>query len=109
MPDAFISQSPPRHARSIGCPRLCGARPSDGQRREDQEPDRSREGSYGGLSHQTHVRLSRGLQTRSEERRVGKECVSQCRSRWSTPHSQQNKHYHLTTIFLLRLYNYTHY
>src|SRR3546814_14795540 len=27
--------------------------------------------------------------TRSEERRVGKECVSTCRSRWSTYHSQK--------------------
>src|SRR3546814_11623944 len=27
-------------------------------------------------------RLSRTTRTRSEERRVGKECVSQCRSRW---------------------------
>src|SRR3546814_20833255 len=28
----------------------------------------------------------RGLRTRSEERRVGKECVSTCRSRWSPYH-----------------------
>src|SRR3546814_20500743 len=28
---------------------------------------------------------------RSEERRVGKECVSTCRSRWTTYHSQKNK------------------
>src|SRR3546814_16961871 len=28
----------------------------------------------------------RGLVTRSEERRVGKECVSTCRSRWSPYH-----------------------
>src|SRR3546814_18277686 len=28
---------------------------------------------------------------RSEERRVGKECVSTCRSRWSPYHSQKNK------------------
>src|SRR3546814_18778525 len=28
---------------------------------------------------------------RSEERRVGKECVSTCRSRWSTYHSNKNK------------------
>src|SRR3546814_19481169 len=28
---------------------------------------------------------------RSEERRVGKECVSTCRSRWSPYHSKQNK------------------
>src|SRR3546814_6912100 len=27
---------------------------------------------------------------RSEERRVGKECVSTCRSRWSTDHSKKN-------------------
>src|SRR3546814_10962741 len=29
---------------------------------------------------------------RSEERRVGKECVSTCRSRWSQYHSKQNNH-----------------
>src|SRR3546814_16910548 len=28
---------------------------------------------------------------RSEERRVGKECVSPCRSRWSPYHSKKNK------------------
>src|SRR3546814_17833192 len=28
---------------------------------------------------------------RSEERRVGKECVSTCRSRWSPYHSQKSK------------------
>src|SRR3546814_16357364 len=27
---------------------------------------------------------------RSEERRVGKECVSRCRSRWSPHHSKKN-------------------
>src|SRR3546814_5898107 len=30
---------------------------------------------------------------RSEERRVGKECVSTCRSRWSTYHSKQTSTY----------------
>src|SRR3546814_21118435 len=30
------------------------------------------------------------LLTRSEERRVGKECVSTCRSRWSPYHSKKN-------------------
>src|SRR3546814_18524961 len=29
-------------------------------------------------------------ETRSEERRVGKECVSTCRSRWSPYHSKKN-------------------
>src|SRR3546814_5948859 len=34
-----------------------------------------------------HVAALRGdLQVRSEERRVGKECVSTCRSRWSPYH-----------------------
>src|SRR3546814_6959044 len=32
------------------------------------------------------VRLPRGDRARSEERRVGKECVSTCRSRWSPYH-----------------------
>src|SRR3546814_13262121 len=31
-------------------------------------------------------RLDRPTNTRSEERRVGKECVSTCRSRWSPYH-----------------------
>src|SRR3546814_7925622 len=30
--------------------------------------------------------LGLGIEARSEERRVGKECVSTCRSRWSTYH-----------------------
>src|SRR3546814_16632039 len=30
------------------------------------------------------------LAIRSEERRVGKECVSTCRSRWSTYHEKKN-------------------
>src|SRR3546814_15496579 len=32
----------------------------------------------------------RQVQKRSEERRVGKECVSTCRSRWSPYHSKKN-------------------
>src|SRR3546814_12570070 len=30
---------------------------------------------------------------RSEERRVGKECVSTCRSRWSPYHYKKHRHY----------------
>src|SRR3546814_11644759 len=33
-----------------------------------------------------------GLEPRSEERRVGKECVSTCRSRWSPYHSKKKTH-----------------
>src|SRR3546814_13594952 len=36
------------------------------------------------------------LEVRSEERRVGKECVSTCRSRWSPYHSQKNKYLRYT-------------
>src|SRR3546814_3634747 len=38
------------------------------------------------LQHQRVVVEIAGLDERSEERRVGKECVSTCRSRWSTYH-----------------------
>src|SRR3546814_13808284 len=37
------------------------------------------------------TRLACQCQSRSEERRVGKECVSTCRSRWSTYHSKKNR------------------
>src|SRR3546814_4082893 len=43
----------------------------------------------GGLQafHRTMLLFNRdALETRSEERRVGKECVSTCRSRWSPYH-----------------------
>src|SRR3546814_15304260 len=36
----------------------------------------------------------RKLVVRSEERRVGKECVSTCRSRWLPYHSKKKKHTH---------------
>src|SRR3546814_15101439 len=32
-----------------------------------------------------------GLESRSEERRVGKECVSTCRSRWSPYHKRKKR------------------
>src|SRR3546814_13293817 len=35
------------------------------------------------------LRLAQRLQARSEERRVGKECVSKCRSRWSLCHNNK--------------------
>src|SRR3546814_15673029 len=39
---------------------------------------------HGGWQDQPRTRVSQA--TRSEERRVGKECVSTCRSRWSPYH-----------------------
>src|SRR3546814_13544412 len=43
----------------------------------------------GGMEHEVHAVTALGMPTiyiRSEERRVGKECVSTCRSRWSPYH-----------------------
>src|SRR3546814_12392149 len=37
------------------------------------------------------IRPAERCEGRSEERRVGKECVSTCRSRWSPYHSKQKK------------------
>src|SRR3546814_11893706 len=39
----------------------------------------------------TSTRATRTGAGRSEERRVGKECVSTCRSRWSPYHSKKKK------------------
>src|SRR3546814_14702197 len=39
-----------------------------------------------GLDQDRHRRAARLAHRRSEERRVGKECVSTCRSRWSPYH-----------------------
>src|SRR3546814_10484950 len=41
--------------------------------------------SFGTISPFVNMYLRRG-ENRSEERRVGKECVSTCRSRWSPDH-----------------------
>src|SRR3546814_15832608 len=40
----------------------------------------------GNVSFQTLKNMARSGKQRSEERRVGKECVSTCRSRWSPDH-----------------------
>ena len=39
-----------------------------------------------GASETSPLHLKLGSQARSEERRVGKECLTQCRSRWSPYH-----------------------
>src|SRR3546814_14302077 len=45
------------------------------------------------------ISVNRAAANRSEERRVGKECVSTCRYRWSPYHEKKNTHrqIHLTT------------
>src|SRR3546814_15784571 len=58
---------------------------------------------FGGLEI-ANLTLAHTRVSRSEERRVGKECVSTCRSRWSPDHYKQNtqrsthvQHNHNTT------------
>src|SRR3546814_15009988 len=43
-----------------------------------------------GISLRIKISGSAGETSRSEERRVGKECVSTCRSRWSPYHEKKN-------------------
>src|SRR3546814_16414268 len=47
-------------------------------------------GSFVGLRSAWRVHLPGSWFARSEERRVGKECVSTCRSRWSPFHKKKN-------------------
>src|SRR3546814_1334257 len=44
------------------------------------------QGAAGGKEDEWFARLGTCVADRSEERRVGKECVSTCRSRWSPYH-----------------------
>src|SRR3546814_17368604 len=48
---------------------------------------------YLGSAAQGRAILTGVARIRSEERRVGKECVSTCRSRWSPSHSKKKKEY----------------
>src|SRR3546814_12113566 len=43
-----------------------------------------------------------GRDGRSEERRVGKECVSTCRSRWSPYHKKNTNDKHIYSVDLVR-------
>src|SRR3546814_12969127 len=58
--------------------------------------DGSRAGSVGAQA----IRRGRGIAFRSEERRVGKECVSTCRSRWTPYHYKKTiqLHSHIATL-----------
>src|SRR3546814_12128575 len=44
-----------------------------------------------GIPIDIHPKEGRSALERSEERRVGKECVSTCRSRWSTYHQKKKQ------------------
>src|SRR3546814_6531921 len=70
---------------------------SDLHERRDQQPEtdvvHAREGHVRRTDHERHEPVAEAAdhsrhdhEERSEERRVGKECVSTCRSRWSPYH-----------------------
>src|SRR3546814_17858662 len=82
----FRSQSGPP-SLSLGHASL-GVPPSSASHRLSQTilcPPSFREAAIG-----RHEPLQHRTDQRSEERRVGKECVSTCRSRWSPYHSTKN-------------------
>src|SRR3546814_12097191 len=54
-----------------------------------QEHRHDRQRLAGAPEHDACVKIGDD-EARSEERRVGKECVSTCRSRWSPYHSKKN-------------------
>src|SRR3546814_16358867 len=64
---------------------VVGSDLSEGRRRIDAAGN----DSMGFTNPPSLAGLRRILVARSEERRVGKECVSTCRSRWSPYHSKQ--------------------
>src|SRR3546814_15217576 len=57
---------------------------------ERKQPARLTVGSMLGDYLREHVEVSCASPRRSEERRVGKECVSTCRSRWSPYQEKKN-------------------
>src|SRR3546814_21148986 len=64
----------------------------------DRRPKRSQHTLRLGAEPQHADGIEARRQPRSEERRVGKECVSPCRSRWSPYHEKKNtEHSHTHT------------
>src|SRR3546814_3827837 len=80
--DVCSSDLVPRWPGGTAGGEACGlARPAPPQRGR-----RRTAASAGGSLAGAPPPVSRGPRCRSEERRVGKECVSTCRSRWSPYH-----------------------
>src|SRR3546814_15807238 len=93
--------------KAVGGERIKGARPVRGDRARAGVPvgggDLGTRGVNGDLD---HVFFHWRDPFRSEERRVGKECVSTCRSRWS-PYYSSNK-YSINIIILITIPNDNH-
>src|SRR3546814_13376860 len=88
LPDAPAPEAPlPDERLRPALEALAAVDPDIGAayRRCGLPPERGSEPGFAGL-----IRMIAGqqvsVQSRSEERRVGKECVSTCRSRWSPYH-----------------------
>src|SRR3546814_13206397 len=62
----------------------------DDRRRRGRSLRQNRQAARARLSRRPGGRARREGRRRSEERRVGKECVSTCRSRWSPYHYKKN-------------------
>src|SRR3546814_4491363 len=73
-------------ARHRTCKSQCRGRGGDAGGLEGGESGRGVRGRRVAVSATAFPATAGGEQQRSEERRVGKECVSTCRSRWSPYH-----------------------
>src|SRR3546814_12665596 len=63
---------------------------------------------HAGAGHNRPMDRYERILSRSEERRVGKECVSTCRSRWSQYHSKKKTHTTNNIIFTFKqIHEYT--
>src|SRR3546814_11811154 len=60
-------------------------------RRRARSPSPTTATAFRALRRNRHSPLQCRGSPRSEERSVGKECVSKCRSRWSTDHEKKNE------------------
>src|SRR3546814_16619520 len=84
------------------------AREQDRRKQHGDETVGKDAGQHGDKRWRDAVRLANGLPdfphpfaSRSEERRVGQECVSPCRSRWSPYHSKNKKRKHYNALQVL--------
>src|SRR3546814_11862142 len=89
--------SEPQPAGHPRCPQSPGLRLSLGHalhRARQDDRDKDPDVASAAMVQQAqvgHRAAARGPLQRSEERRVGKECVSTCRSRWSPYHSKKKE------------------
>src|SRR3546814_21049674 len=85
----FIAKSKSEDLRLLGNNLLLLAEPN--ARRIDLRLNNGVQASRDGFVSATTGQVVGGSDSRSEERRVGKECVSPCRSRWSPYHYKKNE------------------